>query len=65
MQGVLLLCLLWSYPALAAAAPAASMDEVRQSIIQRCRNQMSDYGASIVQVCADGDIEAERALENY
>ena len=47
MQGVLLLCLLWSYPALAAAAPAASMDEVRQSIIQRCRNQMSDYGGIV------------------
>ena len=42
-----------------------SEEQVRQSIISRCRKQMGSYGASIVKFCVDEDIEAYQELSEY
>ena len=41
------------------------MDQDRRDILARCGNSMGDYGASVVKFCADEDIAAEKALENF
>ncbi len=35
------------------------------SIIARCRESTGEYGAAVVQACADGDISAVAALAKY
>ncbi|MDE0361183.1 MAG: hypothetical protein OXI74_08460 [Rhodospirillaceae bacterium] len=44
---------------------SAADDEVRQSIIDRCRDQMGEYGASMVKFCVDEDLAAYSALQGY
>lgn len=39
--------------------------EIRQSIIDRCRAQMGDYGASMVKACVDEDLAAYSVLQGY
>jgi len=46
-------------------ASAATPDDVRQSIIDRCRSHMGDYGASMVKFCVDEDLAAYEALSRY
>ena len=47
------------------AGSSFATDDVKQEIIQRCRNQMGQYGAAMVKACVDQDIEAARALNGY
>lgn len=37
----------------------------KDDIIARCRATMGEYGAAMVKSCADRDIEAEEALNEY
>lgn len=39
--------------------------DVKQEIIDRCRSQMSEYGAAMVKACVDQDIEALAKLNKY
>lgn len=39
--------------------------QITSSIIERCRNQMGSFGASLVKVCVDQDINAYRSLQGY
>jgi len=39
--------------------------EIKKEILGRCRNQMKDYGASLVKACADQDLDAAEKLTNY
>lgn len=48
-----------------ATAPSLADADVKKEIIDRCRSQMGEYGASMVKACADQDIEAEKALSDY
>lgn len=48
-----------------AQALDAVTPEFKQSILERCRSQMKDYGASLVKACADQDLAAARALTTY
>lgn len=45
-----------------AFAIPASAEDVKQEIIDRCRSDMGDYGASMVKACVDQDIEAIRNI---
>jgi len=38
--------------------------DLKQEIINRCRAQMSDYGASIVKTCVDEDYKAALRIRN-
>ena len=49
----------------AASYSQAVSDEIGHSVITRCRDQMGSYGASLVKVCVDQDLEAYAALKNY
>lgn len=40
-------------------------DDVRASILARCRTTFADYGASMVRSCADEDLRAYMALRGY
>lgn len=42
-----------------------SADDIKQEIIDRCRQSMSEHGAAIVKACVDQDIEAYNALVEY
>ena len=48
-----------------AQAIDAVTPELKESILERCRNQMKDYGASLVKACADQDLMAAKALMTY
>lgn len=48
-----------------ATSPGLVQAGVKDDIIARCREQMGEYGAAMVKACADQDIEALRALNNY
>lgn len=37
----------------------------KKEIMERCRAQMGQYGASMVKACVDQDMEAFAALSNY
>ncbi len=50
---------------IAISYPVFAGDDVKQEIIQRCKSQMGDYGASMVKACVDQDIEALVALNEY
>jgi SepF-like predicted cell division protein (DUF552 family) len=39
--------------------------DARQDIIDRCRETMGKYGASMVKACVDQDMEAMSALSKY
>lgn len=39
--------------------------EVRQAIVARCQATMGDYGEDMVLYCAEQDIAAWRALQQY
>lgn len=43
----------------------ADGNDLMQEIIDQCRAQMSQYGASLVKVCVDQDIAAIKALSEY
>ena len=40
-------------------------DTVKQKILARCRQQMGQYGASMVKACADQDLAAAKQLTQY
>lgn len=40
-------------------------DGIKKEIIDRCRSQMDQYGASMVKACVDHDIEAVNAITKY
>jgi len=48
-----------------AQALDAVTSELKQSILERCRSQMNDYGVSLVKACADQDLAAAKALTTY
>ncbi len=60
MKGMRIIVLL-----LAVAPSVQAGDDVKQEIIDRCRATMSEYGAAMVKACADQDIEALVALNQY
>ena len=39
--------------------------DIKKEIIDRCRSQMGQYGASMVKACVDQDIEAVNAIAKY
>ena len=39
--------------------------EIRESILDRCRTQMSAFGAATVKFCVDEDVAAYQALSSY
>ena len=39
--------------------------EMKKEILERCRNQMKDYGTSLVKACVDQDLDAAEKLTNY
>ena len=55
----------------AASTNSESIDKpspstnLRQRVIARCRDQMAQYGASLVKACVDQDVGAEAALQHY
>lgn len=51
--GGLALCLVVSH---------AAAGDIKQEIIDRCRESVGKYGPSIVKACVDGDIEAYNKL---
>ena len=53
------------FPVTGAPAEPDSMAMVRSSIIERCRNQMGNFGASTVKFCVDQDLSAYTALSSY
>lgn len=44
---------------------ALSDDNIKKEIIDRCRSQMGEYGASMVKACVDQDLQAVSALDKY
>ena len=44
---------------------SAFANEVKQEIIQRCRDMVGKYGAAVVKSCADQDIKALMELNKY
>lgn len=40
----------------------AISDTEKSAVIERCKDQMNQYGATMVKACAAQDIEAEQAL---
>lgn len=48
-----------------ATAPSLADADVKKEIIDRCRSQMGEYGASMVKACVDQDIEAANAITKY
>ena len=51
--------------ALVCASTHGADDDIRQSVIDRCRALMGEYGASMVKVCVDEDLAAYSALQSY
>lgn len=49
----------------AAPIGAIADENIKKEIIDRCRSQMGEYGASMVKACVDQDIEAANALSKY
>ena len=50
---------------LADAESERKLAEVRKATVERCRDQMGEYGAALVKVCVDEDMKAYRALLKY
>ena len=46
---------------------AAQIDEAaeRERIIERCREDMGEYGSAMVKFCAEEDLAAYKALRRY
>ncbi len=44
---------------------SAVADDVKQDIIQKCREMVGKYGAAVVKSCADQDIKALTTLNQY
>lgn len=61
MRMFLLLIAIVVIPSGALAIDAVT-PELKESILERCRDQMKDYGASLVKACADQDLAAAKAL---
>jgi hypothetical protein len=53
--------------AMMVITPAISFadGDIKKEIIDRCRSQMDQYGASMVKACVDQDIEAVNAIAKY
>ncbi len=51
---------------LLATSAMAISDTEKTAVIERCKNQMNQYGAAMVKACVDQDLEAfEQLLANY
>lgn len=52
--------------AVSLSVPAAfAKEDIKAEIINRCRQQMGEYGSALVKACVDQDIEAAIALGKY
>ena len=56
---------LWALCLMAASTLVHANDGIRESIIERCRAQMGEFGASMVKFCVDEDLAAYQALQGY
>ena len=52
-------------PIYVSAETEESEDNIKTSIIDRCRTQMGHMGASVVKFCVDEDLAAYRAVVLY
>ncbi|WP_323992833.1 hypothetical protein [Aeromonas dhakensis] len=51
---------------LLASSVMAISDTEKAAVIERCKDQMNQYGATMVKACVDQDLEAfEQLLANY
>ena len=50
---------------LLATSVMAISDTEKTAVIERCKDQMNQYGAAMVKACTAQDIETEQALSSY
>jgi hypothetical protein len=47
------------------SANAFADGNVKTEIIERCKKQMGEYGASMVKACVDQDLDAVNGIDNF